>query len=65
MDLLAVGIDWAEAFRDVARGLPGQGVIEGFRIDHTPAGIAKLVARCTELEPYPAEVRVLGALAVE
>ncbi|MGW4720958.1 IS110 family transposase, partial [Nocardia sp. NPDC004260] len=59
MGLLAVGIDWAEAFHDVALGLPGRGVIEGFRIDHTAAGIAKLVARCAELEPDPAEVRVV------
>ncbi|MGW4126494.1 IS110 family transposase [Nocardia sp. NPDC004711] len=57
--MLVVGIDWAESFHDVALGVPGEGVIAQFRIDHTAAGIAKLVARCVELEPDPAEVRVV------
>lgn len=57
--VLAVGVDWAESFHDVALGVPGRGVIEQFRIDHGPAGVARLVARCLELEPDPAEVRVV------
>jgi transposase len=57
--LLGVGLDWAEEFHDVALGVPGKGVIEEFRIDHSPAGIARLVARCVALESDPAEVRVV------
>jgi Transposase/Transposase IS116/IS110/IS902 family len=57
--VLGVGIDWAEAFHDVALGQPGKGVIEQFRIGHGPDGLARLVARCLELEPDPAEVRVV------
>jgi transposase len=57
--LLAVGIDWAESFHDVALGRPGEGVIEQFRIEHSAAGVARLVARCVTLEPDPAEVRVV------
>jgi hypothetical protein len=57
--LLGVGIDWAESFHDVALGRPGEGVIEQFRVDHTAAGVGRLVARCLELEPDPAEVRVV------
>lgn len=34
-------------------------MIEQFRIDHGPAGVARLVARCLELEPDRAEVRVV------
>jgi transposase len=34
-------------------------VIQQFRIDHTPTGVARLVARCLELEPDPAEIRVV------
>ncbi|PKW16699.1 transposase [Saccharopolyspora spinosa] len=59
MLLLAVGIDWAESFHDVALGRPGEGVIEQFRIDRTAAGVARLVARCLDREPDPAEVRVV------
>jgi hypothetical protein len=57
--LLGVGIDWAESFHDVALGVPGKGVTEQFRIDHGPAGVQRLVARCVALEPDPAEVRVV------
>jgi transposase len=57
--VLGVGIDWAEAFHDVAIGRPGEGVLEQFRIEHGPAGVSRLVARCLELEPDPAEVRVV------
>jgi hypothetical protein len=55
---LGVGLDWAEDCHDVALGTPGEGVIEQFRIEHGPAGVARLVARCLALEPDPAEVRV-------
>jgi Transposase/Transposase IS116/IS110/IS902 family len=57
--VLGVGIDWAESFHDVALGRPGEGVIDQFRIDHGPGGVHRLVARCLELEPDPAEVRVV------
>jgi hypothetical protein len=57
--VLGVGIDWAEDYHDVALGLPGKGVIDQFRIEHGPAGVARLVARCLELEPDPAEIRVV------
>jgi len=57
--LLAVGIDWAESFHDVALGRPGQGVVEQFRVDHTAAGIERLVTRCLASEPDPSEVRVV------
>jgi len=33
--------------------------MEQFRSEHGPAGVARLVARCLELEPDPAEVRVV------
>jgi hypothetical protein len=59
MHLLAVGIDWADSFHDVALGRPGQGVTEQFRIEHSTAGVARLVSRCLELEPDPAEIRVV------
>lgn len=57
--MLGVGVDWAESFHDVALGRPGEGVIAQFRIEHSPAGVQRLVARCLELEPDPAEVRVV------
>lgn len=57
--MLGVGIDWAESFHDVALGQPGKGVIEQFRIDHTVAGVHRLITRCLELEPDPAEVRIV------
>jgi hypothetical protein len=57
--VLGVGVDWAESFHDVALGRPGEGVIEQFRIEHGPAGVQRLVARCLELEPDPAEVRAV------
>jgi transposase len=57
--VLGVGLDWAESFHDVALGRPGQGVVEQFRIEHGPVGVGRLVARCLELEPDPAEVRVV------
>jgi hypothetical protein len=57
--VLGVGVDWAESFHDVALGRPGEGVITQFRIEHGPAGVQRLIARCLELEPDPAEVRVV------
>jgi transposase len=57
--LLAVGIDWAEEFHDIALGTPEQGVVEQFRIEHGPAGVEQLVKRCLVLEPDAGEVRVV------
>lgn len=57
--MLGVGIDWAEEFHDIALGTIDKGVFEQFRIDHGPAGVQALVARCLVLEPDPAEVRVV------
>ncbi|HMA09493.1 MAG TPA: transposase [Ramlibacter sp.] len=57
--VLGVGVDWAESFHDVALGRPGEGVIGQFRIEHGPAGVGRLAARCLALEPDPAEVRVV------
>jgi transposase len=57
--VLGVGLDWAEDHHDVALGLPGKGVIDQLRIEHGPAGVARLVTRCLQLEPDPAEVRVV------
>ena len=57
--MLGMGVDWAESFHDVAFGRPGEGVITQFRIEHGPAGVARLIGRCLELEPDPAEVRVV------
>jgi hypothetical protein len=36
-----------------------KGVVEQFRIDHGPAGVAALIERALRLEPDPAEVRVV------
>jgi Transposase IS116/IS110/IS902 family len=57
--VLGIGIDWAEEFHDVALGTQEKGVIEQFRIEHGPAGVAALVTRVLRLEPDPAEVRVV------
>jgi transposase len=57
--VLGVGLDWAESFHDVALGRPGKGVIEQFRIGHDTDGVSRLITRCLELEPDPAEVRVV------
>jgi transposase len=57
--VLAVGIDWAEEFHLVALGSPGQGVMEVFRVEHTPTAVQALVARIAGLEPDPATVRVV------
>jgi transposase len=57
--VLAVGIDWAEAFHLVALGRPTEGVIDVGRVEHTPAAVDQLLARIAVLEPDPAEVRVV------
>jgi transposase len=57
--MLAVGVDWAEEFHDIALGTQEKGVFAQFRIDHGPAGVAGLIGRCLDLEPDPAEVRVV------
>jgi transposase len=57
--MLAVGIDWAEQFHDIALGRPGQGVFDGFRVEHTPTAVHALITRLTCLEPDPADVRVV------
>jgi hypothetical protein len=57
--VLGIGIDWAEEFHDVAFGTVEKGVIEQFRIEHGPAGVATLIERALRLEPDPAEIRVV------
>ena len=57
--MLGVGIDWAEEFHLVALGRPGDGVIDIARVEHPPKAIDVLVAKIAELEPDPAEVRVV------
>lgn len=57
--MLGVGLDWAEDFHVIALGRPGQGVFDTVTISHTPAAVDTLIARINELEPDPAEVRVV------
>jgi transposase len=57
--MLAVGIDWAEAFHLVALGRPGEGVTEIRRVEHTPTAVAALLGHIATLEADPAEVRVV------
>ncbi len=57
--MLAVGIDWSEEFHLVALGRSGEGVLEVRRIEHSPKAVDALCARIAELEPDPAEVRVV------
>jgi transposase len=57
--VLGVGIDWAEEFHLVALGRPGEGVIAVRRVQHTPAAVGELLADIAQLEPDPAEVRVV------
>src|SRR5665811_440869 len=59
MFMLAVGIDWAEEFHDVALGRPCYGVFDEIHVAHTPAAIDALIARIAALEPDAAEVRVV------
>jgi hypothetical protein len=57
--VLGVGIDWAEEFHLVALGRPGEGVIAVRRVEHTPAAVEGLLAEIGQLEPDPAEVRIV------
>lgn len=57
--MLGVGLDWSEGFHVVALGRPEEGVIEQRRVEHTPSGVAALIARIAALEPDPPEVRVV------
>src|SRR4051812_1938126 len=57
--VLGVGIDWAEEFHHVAIGTAEQGVVEQFRIEHGPSGVAGLVQWCRARESNPARVRVV------
>ena len=57
--MLGVGIDWAEEFHLVALGRPGEGVIEVVQVGHNPRAVDALVDKIVELEPDPAEVRVV------
>jgi transposase len=57
--MLAVGIDWAEAFHLVALGRPGEGVTEIRRVEHTPTAVAALLGHIATVEADPAEVRVV------
>ncbi len=57
--MLAVGIDWSEEFHLVALGRPGEGVFEVRRVEHSPKAVDALVERIAQLEPDPAEVRVV------
>ncbi len=57
--MLGVGIDWAEEFHLVALGRPGEGVFDIARVEHDPRSIDALIARIAEIEPDPAEVRVV------
>ncbi|MFL6133013.1 MAG: transposase [Nocardioidaceae bacterium] len=54
-----MGIDWAEEFHLVALGRPGEGVIEVVQVGHDPRAVDALVDKIVELEPDPAEVRVV------
>ncbi len=57
--MLGIGIDWAEEFHDIVLGTQDKGVIEQFRINHGPVGVATLIERALRLEPDPGEVRVV------
>jgi transposase/transposase IS116/IS110/IS902 family protein len=57
--VLGVGLDWAEEVQVVALGAPDRGVFELMRVEHSRAGVDRLIARIAALEPHPAEVRVV------
>ena len=57
--MLGVGIDFAEEFHLVALGRPGEGVIEVRRVEHSPEDLRRLFDKVSQLEPDPAEVRVV------
>ena len=46
--VLGIGIDWAEEFHDIALGTHEKGVVEQFRIQHGPAGVAALIEHATK-----------------
>jgi hypothetical protein len=51
---MRVAADYDIALRTVAKG-----VTEQFRIEHSPAGVERLIERCLALEPDPPEIRVV------
>lgn len=57
--MLSIGVDWAEDFHLVALGRPTDGVFAVHRVEHNPSAVAALVAQIAQLEPDPAEVRVI------
>ena len=57
--LLGVGIDWPEDFHVVALGRPTDGVFDIVEGTHDPTAIDALIARLIDLEPDPAEIRVV------
>lgn len=57
--MLGVGIDWAEEAHTVALGRPDEGVFEVMTVVHAPAAVDALIARIAQLQPDPAEVRVV------
>jgi len=59
VDMLGIGIDWAEEFHLVAFGRSGDGVFEVVRVEHSPAAMRALLEKVSGLEPDPAEVRVV------
>jgi transposase len=57
--VLGVGIDWAEDYHLVALGRPGDGVFDVVKVAHRREAVEALLHRIAELEPDPAEVRVV------
>lgn len=57
--MLGVGIDWAEDAHVVALGRPTDGVFDIVEVEHTPTAVDGLIARLIDLEPDPAEIRVV------
>ena len=57
--LLGVGVDWPEDFHVVALGRPTDGVFDIVEGTHDPTAIDALIARLIDLEPDPAEIRVV------
>lgn len=57
--MLGIGIDWAEDYHVVALGRPTDGVFDTVCVAHDPTAVDTLIARLLDLEPDPAEVRVV------
>jgi transposase len=57
--VLGVGIDWAQAFHDIALGTAEKGVIQQFRIEHSPAGIERLIMRVWRWSRIRLQIRVV------